>query len=236
MNSKKKDPQLGQSKTFEESLDFINNEINKRKHKWNLTILAWMDYEDVAQILRIHIHKKWHLYDQKRPLGPWVSSVIASQTRNIIRNNYGNYCRPCLRCSAAEPDDGCTLYQKQCSNCPLYAHWLKTKKSAYDAKLPVSLELHTQEVFDRSSESIDVEKTALNIHKKMESILKPLEYKVYKYLYMDNKTEEEAANLMGYRSSEKGRSPGYKQIKNIKKGIIKKIKIALVNEDIDIIY
>lgn len=221
--------------TFEESLKFIDNEINKRKNKWTLTILAWIDYEDVAQILRIHIHKKWHLYNPEHSLGPWVNRIISNQIKNLIRNNYGNYCRPCLKCAASDGNEGCSIYDKQCSACPLFYNWEKTKKIAYDTKLPVSLELHQQEVHDRANESIDIEKTANNIHEKMRLILKPVEYKVYKSLYIDHKTEEEAARLVGYKSSEIGRPPGYKQIKNIQKTIIKKVKECLNNGDIDII-
>src|SRR3954463_12198071 len=125
---------------FEDCIEQINQEINKRKNKWNLTVLAWLDYEDVSQILRIHIYKKWHLYDPARPLGPWINRVISSQIKNLIRNNYGNYCRPCLRCAAAEGEDGCRIYAKQCNTCPMYAKWENSKKNAHDTKLPVSLE------------------------------------------------------------------------------------------------
>ena len=51
----------------------------------------------------------------------------------------------------------------------------------------------------------------------MKQILKPAEWKIYKALYIDNMSEEEAATLMGYRTNEKNRVPGYKQIKNVKK-------------------
>ncbi len=50
---------------------------------------------------------------------------------------------------------------------------------------------------------------------------------------MEYKTEEEVAKLMGYRTSEKNRIPGYKQIKNIKKSIITKVKKVLSRGDID---
>lgn len=221
--------------SFEDNIDFINNEINKRKVKWNLGILAWLDYEDVAQIIRIHIFRKWHLYDKTRPLAPWVNRVISSQMKNLIRNNYSNYCRPCLRCAAAEGDDGCAIYSKQCSKCPMFSNWEKTKKAAYETKLPVSLELHLQEVHDKTSEYINIDETSYNIHKKMESVLRPVEYRVYKALYIDHKSEEEAAKIVGYKNSQKGRSPGYKQIKNIQKIIIKKVKACFENDEIDIV-
>ncbi len=232
--SKKKEKKEKKSgPSFEESIDQINTEIIKRRPKWNLTVLAWMDFEDVAQILRIHIYKKWELYDSAKPLGPWINRIISNQIKNLIRNNYGNYARPCLKCAAAEADKSCYIYKNQDSTCPLYAHWEKTKKSAHDAKLPVSLEDHPQEVFSMNSDTIDIEKLADKLHTKMKKILKPIEWKVYQYLYMEYKTEEEVAKLMGYRTSEKNRIPGYKQIKNIKKSIITKVKKVLSRGDID---
>lgn len=40
---------------------------------------------------------------------------------------------------------------------------------------------------------------------------------------------------MGYRTSEKNRIPGYKQIKNIKKSIIDKVRKVLEKGEIDYI-
>jgi hypothetical protein len=219
---------------FEDRIDEINTEILKRKNKWNLTAIAWMDFSDVSQILRFHIYKKWHLYNQLKPLAPWVNRIISNQIKNLIRNNYSNYTRPCLKCSAAEPDDSCAIYQKQCSNCPLYANWAKSKKNAHDTKLTLSLENHVQEIHDIPNENFNIEQSVLNTHKKMEQILKPIEWKVYSYLYIQNKNEEQTAKLMGYKTTEKNRMAGYKQIKNIKKAIIVKVKKHLYNGDIDI--
>ena len=84
--------------SFESKISEIDQEISKRRHKWNLTTLAWMDFSDVAQILRIHIYKKWKMYDQKQPLAPWINRIVSNQIKNLIRNNYGNYSRPCLKC------------------------------------------------------------------------------------------------------------------------------------------
>lgn len=219
---------------FEDCIAEINNEINKRKNKWNLTVLAWMDFEDVSQILRIHIYKKWHLYDHSRPLGPWINRVISSQIKNLIRNHYGNYSRPCLRCAASEGDNLCAIYKEQCSKCPVYAQWEKTKKSAYNTKLPVSLEMHTQEVYSMSEDSIDIERSAKNLHDKMQKVLKPFEWRIYQMLYIENKGEEEVAQHMGYRTSEKGRAPGYKQMKNMKKVIMEKVNKVVYGGEIDI--
>ena len=77
----KKDKKL----IFEECIEIIDAELQKRKNRWNLTSLAWMDYDDVSQIIRIHIHKKWNLYDQSKPLAPWLNRIISNQIKNIIK-------------------------------------------------------------------------------------------------------------------------------------------------------
>jgi len=220
--------------SFESKISEIDQEINKRRHKWSLTTLAWLDFHDVAQILRIHIYKKWNMYDQKQPLAPWINRIVSNQIKNLIRNNYGNYSRPCLKCAAAENEDGCNIYETQCSKCPLYAKWEKSKKSAHDVKLPVALENHTQEVHNIIEDEINIEKAAENIHTKMKHILKPVEWKFYELYYIKHKTEEESAKLMGYKTSEKNRKIGYKQVKNLKKSIMSKVKKHLYNGDIDI--
>ena len=220
---------------FENCIDQINIEIFKRKNKWSLTAITWMDFGDVSQILRIHINKKWHLYNQTKPLAPWVNRIISNQIKNLIRNNYSNYTRPCLKCAAAESEDGCAIYTKQCTNCPLYANWFKNKKNAHDTKLPLPMENHLNEIHEIRNESINLEKTAENIHEKMEKILKPIEWKIYRYLYVEHKDDQQVAKLMGYRTSEKNRAAGYKQIKNLKKAILIKVKKHLYNGDIDIV-
>ena len=221
--------------TFEECLGDIDREISKRKNKWNLTALAWMDFDDVSQILRIHIHKKWHLYDQTQRLGPWINRIITNQIKNLIRNNYGNYVRPCLKCAAAEGDNLCAIYKKQSADCPLYKNWQQNKKSAFDTKLPIALENHTQEVYSLQNQvGFDIDSAAKKLHIKMKEVLKSNEWLVYQYLYIDHLSEEQAAKKMGYKTTEKNRSPGYKQIKNLKKSILIKVKKCLSNDEVDI--
>ena len=232
--SPKKSPRKKKLK-FEECLDQINTEITKRKNKWNLTALAWMDFDDVAQILRIHIYKKWHMYDQTKKLCPWINRIISNQMKNLIRNNYGNYVRPCLKCAAAEGDNLCRIYGKQDSSCPLYKNWEMNKKSAYDTKLPLALENHSQEVYHmQHQQGMDMERCAELLHEAMIKNLKKNEWQVYELLYIKFVSEEETAKRMGYKTSEKNRSPGYKQIKNIKKSIIKKVKKVMDRGEIDI--
>ena len=220
---------------FEDVIDKINIEIFKRRSRWNLTSLAWMDFDDVAQIIRFHIFKKWHLYNQERKLAPWINRIITNQIKNLIRNNYSNFVKPCTKCAAAEGDNDCAIYKTQCSDCPLYKNWERNKKSAFETKMPLPLEHYSQELYAANSSSfLDIEKVAPKLHKKMKEELRPNEWIVYKYLYIDNLEETEVAKLMGFKTTEKNRNPGYKQIKNLKKSIITKVKKVLLNDEIDL--
>jgi RNA polymerase sigma factor (sigma-70 family) len=222
------------SPSFEESISIIDNEISKRRNKWNLSSLTWIDFDDVSQIIRIHIYKKWHLYNPKKPLAPWVNRIISNQIKNLIRNNYLNFIKPCAQCPEAEPDEGCKKFGKQCSSCPLYKEWEKNKKHAYNLNMPVSFESLENCVDTSYSDSIDIDKFKLDLDEKMKKFLKPLEWKLYEMLYIKKMTEKQAAKKMGYKSTEENRNPGYKQIKNMQKAIIKKIKINIHNGGIDV--
>jgi RNA polymerase sigma factor (sigma-70 family) len=222
------------SPSFEESISIIDNEISKRRNKWNLSSLTWIDFDDVSQIIRIHIYKKWHLYNPKKPLAPWVNRIISNQIKNLIRNNYLNFIKPCAQCPEAEPDEGCKKFGKQCSNCPLYKEWEKNKKHAYNLNMPVSFESLENCVDTSYQDSIDIDKFKLDLDEKMKKFLKPLEWKLYEMLYIKKMTEKQAAKKMGYKSTEENRNPGYKQIKNMQKAIIKKIKVNIHNGGIDV--
>ena len=73
---------------FEDCIEKINQEIAKRKNKWNLTAINWMDFDDVSQILRLHIYKKWDLYDQSQPLAPWLNRIISNQIKKLSKKPY----------------------------------------------------------------------------------------------------------------------------------------------------
>jgi len=222
--------------SFEDCIKIIDAEIAKRKGKWTLTAIAWMDYKDVAQILRLHIYKKWEMFDSaKGKLEPWLNTIITNQIRNLIRNHYSNFQRPCLHCAAAQGGNLCAIYQTQCNTCPLFADWEKRKKPAYNTKMPVSIENHIQEISDLHHTSIDIDRTAVNLHEKMKKILKPNEWTIYRMVFVEHENDEKVAKALGFKSNEEGRRAGYKQIQNIRKNIIKKVKKALYNDEIDIV-
>ncbi len=219
---------------FEACINLINTEILKRKNKWTLSTLNWIDFEDVSQIIRFHIYKKWNLYDESKPILPWINRIISNQIKNLIRNNYGNYARPCLKCAAALGENECRIYGKQDQGCPMFKNWLKTKKNAYDLKMAVSIEDHSYEINNQLSLDTDIQKATENLHKKMKEILKPVEWKVYELLYINHKTEEQVCRILKFKYDKKAKSTYNKQLKNIQKSIIKKAKQCLANGEIDL--
>ncbi len=151
---------------YEDMSDIINVEIRKRKNKWFLDSVPWVDFSDVEQIIRVHIYQKWDQWDQSRDLKPWINKIITNQFKNILRNYYLNFAKPCTSC----PFDGSELSEKY--------------------------------------------------------------YEVYLMLFIDNKSEDEVAKKLGYRTNEQGRAAGYKQIKNIKKMIKEKVVKIIKEKDI----
>ena len=219
---------------FESCINLINTEILKRKNKWTLSTLNWIDFEDVSQIIRFHIYKKWELYDESKPMLPWVNRIISNQIKNLIRNNYGNYTRPCLKCVAAVGENECKIYGKQEKACPLYNNWVKTKKNAYDLKMTLSIEDHSHEINNQSIEQCDIEKASASLHEKMKKILKPIEWKVYDLLYVQNRTEEYICKNLNFKYDKNAKTAYNKQLRNIQKSIIKKAKQCLANGEIDL--
>ena len=221
------------NKTFEDCYEEIYKTVESRRFRWKLTAVPSISWEDIRQILLIHISKKWHLYDQNRPLKSWLLTVIHHRLTNVLRDVYLRSCRPCLRCPFYEGDDLCYEFGNVSTRCDVYRDWTHGKKNAHDIRLPLPIEHHQNEVYDITSTHIDIAKTATNIHKKMQGILKPLEWLVYKELFIKHTEEKDVAKMLGFKTTEKNRIAGYKQLNNIRKGIINKVKDVL--KDIDII-
>ena len=174
------------------------------------------------------------MWDQERPLEPWIGRIISNQMRNLIRNHYGNYVKPCTNCKFSLGDKcSVTRTGRQDSTCTLYAKWEKSKKAGLELKTPLSTEDFPKEVQGRPYEDFDFESSLkkLNIH--MEIRLSQVHYIAYRMLYFEDKTEEDVARFMGYKISAQKNKLGYRQVKNLKK---KFLEIALeILKDQDII-
>jgi hypothetical protein len=223
--------------SFEDSIQIIDEEINKRKSRWHLTAIAWMDFQDVAQRLRIHIYKKWDKWDNIRPLRPWLNQVINHQITNMLRNHYSNFSRPCLKCKFNTGEYGCSLYGTQNNICDTYAKWEKSKKSAYDIKFPVSInspnaqnpETTLETVLQSRESYLDVEASMPLFNEIMRKNLSVIEWKVYEFMFLHNLEEADVAKKMGYKLSYKDGRPAYRQISKIKSKILQKAR-ELVKE------
>ena len=233
--------------SYEDNSQTVDAELEKRRNRWFLQSVTWIDFDDIKQIIRIHIYKKWDQWDQERPLKPWLNRLISNQLKNILRNYYGNFARPCLSCpfnQSPNPDPGAkgdlgelcgfTSSGAQCNECPLYAKWEKTKKSAHDVKMPLALENHKHDI--QNSLHIQgmfiLENAIIKLHIEMKRVLNTRQYEIYTMLFVENLSDEEIALKMGYKTSESGRKAGYKQIKNMKKQFKAKAVKILRNKDI----
>lgn len=224
------------SKDFEDNIQRIDYLLERHRKKWMLKAINWMDYDDVKQIIRIHIFKKMHLWERDKSFAPWANTIISNQIKNLLRNNYKNFARPCLGCphNAGGTDCLLTTSGEQDSSCSLYRKWAEKKQKGYNIKLPVSLENHMHELESGGRNVVDVEKAIPKIKEKMKERLNKRYFNAFVMLFIETKTEEEVAHYMGYKSNEKNRKAGYKQIKNLKDMF--KLKILEIIENEDIIY
>lgn len=184
-----------------------------------------MDYDDVSQIIRLHIFNKWDQYNQEMPLEPWINRIITSQLINLSRNIYYSNARPCLKCPDNEGGDLCRTYKKQCDACPIFKKWQNGKKAAHDIRLPLPMENHSVEVYDLPAQTTDIEKSIPLFHEIMKKMLRKSEWEIYELLYIQNLSEKAVAEKLGFRSSE-SRAPGYARIKQVQKIIMEKANKA----------
>lgn len=220
--------------TYEDCHDIIEREIAKRRGKWTLTILRWMDVDDVEQILRAHISKKWHLWDQERKLAPWIQRIMSNQITNLLRNNYTNYARPCVQCKYSLGEEGCekTISGEQCDECPLYKKWAAGKQNGYNIKMPLELENHVQEVNSKIDETINFPETMRRVMAELEKHLSPKKFLAFKLLFIDKMPEMDAIKKLGVKMTTKNKYAQKKLIAAYKDAIQKEAKEILAKSDI----
>ena len=205
--------------------------LKKRRGKWRLNAISWLDFEDIAQIIKVHIFKKWHLWDQVRDIEPWLNKIISNQMRNIIRNNYTSFIKPCsnncqhnLLIATSKNRSGLNSFSEcsltpsglQCNECPLYAKWEKTKMNAYNIKMPLPLEHNNHDNNISECYGGDYVSAEARLHQAMKESLSDKHFFIYKMFFVDCLPDAEVAEILEFKTSEKGRKAGYKQIKNLK--------------------
>ncbi len=217
---------------FESCIDIINREIAKRRSKWKLTSIAWMDFADIEQKIRMHLFKKWDKWNPEMPLLPWLNTVITNQIINIVRSNYSNYARPCLTCPHNAGGIHCNLYSVQSDDCAEYLKWSRTKKHAYDVKLPISISDHRifgeGNEFDArasSSSGFDFESFIPKFHQSMMDILPAPQKKIYNLLFIEHIPEDKVILMLGYKNG--STKTGYKLVKKLRSLIVEKAREIL---------
>jgi RNA polymerase sigma factor (sigma-70 family) len=221
--------------TYEEKNEELEELLKKYRAKWQLDAISWLDYDDVCQMIRLHIFKKWHLWDQDRPFKPWAAMIISNQMKNMIRNNYSNFAKPCLKCPFYLGGDSCSFTKngKQNSECDSYSKWQKKKEKAYNLKLPLPMEdgLFLGETYIEDNFNYDSAQNKL--HSLVMNELNEKHKIVYKMLYIENYSEEQIAVFFKFKAdSSKRKTIRYKQINNLKKKFYEIAINVLKNNDI----
>jgi hypothetical protein len=115
----------------------------------------------------------------------------------------------------------------------LYAKWEKTKKNAYDLKMTVSLQNHQNYFISiPENESVNFSNAEKKLHSLMKENLNDKQFFVYKMFFIDCLTDDEVARFLKFKTNEKGRKAGYKQIKNLKKMLYLKAKNLIKDNDV----
>tara|TARA_R110000744_G_scaffold14957_1_gene42162 strand:- start:3740 stop:4414 length:675 start_codon:yes stop_codon:yes gene_type:complete len=220
------------NEAYEDKREDLDQLLLKYRPKWQLSALAWLDYDDVCQIIRLHIYNKWHLWDQSRPFNPWASMIISNQIKNLIRNNYTSFAKPCLRCPHNMGGVLCdwTKSNEQDRTCPIFNKWKKKKEIAYNIKLPLSLDENIASGA-MSTIRIDYAKSSIKLHNLVIKRLSERHKAIYIMLYVEHKDEQDVAERFGFKGdSTKRKTIRYKQISNLKKKFYK-IAIKIMQEN-----
>lgn len=220
--------------TYEDCSEQIEKEIKKRRRKWTLDIYRWLDWEDVAQILRAHISKKWHMWDQSRKLAPWIQRIMSRQIYNLLRNLYTNYARPCVQCKYAIGEEGCskTISGEQCSECPIFAKWQEKKQVGYYIKMPLELEHHAQEVNNKIDDTINFKETMRRVMEELEKKMSPKRFAAFKILFIDKTPDNEAASILKIRGNPQNKYSQKKLLCAYRDSLSKEAKKIIAESDI----
>lgn len=217
---------------FEDVSKDLDRLLDIKRSDWMLNNI--LSYEDLSQIIRLHIYKKFDQWDQSRPFSAWASRIISNQIKNQIRNHYGRLTPPCIKGKGCpfNTGDGCQLTKsgQKDSSCAAYAKWEKSKKPAFELKTAAPLE-----DFDGacSSPHFDFEKSVDKFHAAMKVRLNEREYLAYQLIYLDHLPDEEVSRIMEFKTKEINRIPGYRQISNLKLKLVKIGKEVLEEMDLE---
>ena len=228
-------------KTYEDCQEEIDSILSSKRSFWTLDSISQVGYDDVSQIIRIHIFTKFDQWNQTLPFSPWAASLINRQIINLKKKFYGRLAPPCQTCEFNIGGGQCSFTKSggKTSECSKFAKWEVSKGVGYNMLLAES----TDKAYDsdpegesritlESKESPDYAAASDRLHQLVMTGLTPKMQKLYRWLYIEHRSDEFISEAMKFKTSEEGKLPGYRQITNIKKVLINRAKTIM--KDIDI--
>ena len=215
--------------------------LSQKRYFWRLESIVHVNYDDICQIIRLHIFKKWEKWDQTREFKPWVTTLINNQLINLWKQYFGRFAPPCKMCEHDLGGTGCAFSAsgEKDSSCLEYQEWERKKESAYRIVLAESLDKAYDEdpegegrITVEAPEDHDYESATHRLHRLVLPTLNDKHAELYRWLFIEHRSDVFVAEKMGFKSTETDKIPGYKQIRNIKKLLIKKVKKVLAGVDI----
>lgn len=182
--------------TFEEKINDIDLLIQKNRGRWHLSNIGGFGYEDVAQVIRLHIFDKWHLWKQDLPFEPWCNKIIINQIKNTVRNRYSRDAPPCSSCTFDRGGEFCGYTESgvKCSQCPLFKKWAKKKQSKHFLKNTSSINVETfKETQDFSDPltSVKLEDSIGKFHKFLFQFLSPKMAQFYQLIFVEQLKDDD---------------------------------------------
>lgn len=204
---------MTEMKAFEARVPELRVILARRRASWTLSTMAW---EDVEVQLLTRLWQKWSLFRPDRgPLENWANTVISRALSNLLRDNLMKFSKPCStagayggQCVFNQAGDACgyTPSGLKCTECPLYKRWTVKKQAQYNINASLPLDTHIQEVQNTPSDFLDIEGIKPQIDAFIIKRLNKHDGKVYRLLYIDNKSVEEVAKRMKYKTPKSGRT------------------------------
>ena len=215
---------------FEDKIECIDALIQKNRGRWRLPDIGGFGFEDLAQVIRLHIHNKWDQWDQKRPFEYWCNKIIINQIKNTIRNRYSRDAPPCASCPFDRGGDLCgyTKSGAKCGECPSFKKWSKKKRNKFLLKTATSIDSdnfrETQDFSDPIT-SIRLEICVGKFHHFICKFLNPKMINFYGLIYIENLKDEQVIERL---KSKNGKGITKRQLITIRKNllIIAKKKIS----------
>lgn len=226
---------------FEDISAELDTILKSKRSFWSLGAICHMDYDDVCQIIRLHVYQKFSQWHQDQPFAPWAARIINNQITNLREKHYGKFAPPCRTCEFDLGGDRCefTSCGMKTSECPKFAEWQQKKEEAYHLVLATSSDESYAEdpggegrIKIESSLTPDYFAASSRLHSLMQRDMSEREKKIYRLLFIENRSDEFVARELGWKSSEKGKPPGYRRISGFKKSFKDKAKKILKDLDI----